>query len=515
MEENDKAAKDLREETSAFSEAIHEAERALTSRPTISIRLRLVVAFLLCFFFTGAVVVASVIILHQITSKLSFLETTGSLRYELQQARRYEKNYFLYGTDIEKAAVNAKVAGELLDMERGNVLEVAGEVNLEALTQHLGHYIDLLEACSKKDAGAEWKTGEKKALERELREHGSRLISLSESLRNKERKSIDGMLRVSETVSFIFLGVLLLLIIFFLRFLVGAIVSPLKRFQGYYRRIAEGDFTPIAPARRYRDEFSDLALALNRMLLEIKSNEVHSLQAAKMAAIETLSFGIAHELNNPLNNVAITTEALMEDLDSLSNEEKRKYLQDIYFENERAAETVKNLLDFTRIQKPERVPLDIREVVSSTRRLVANEMSIHGVDFSMDIPDGLPKVLCALGQLRQIFLNLFINAVQAMGDGGLLKVIAGLDEESVAVKVKIIDTGVGIPKENIPHLFEPFFTTKPPGEGTGLGLSVTYGIIKKHGGNIEVESVPGQGTTFTVTLPVANREEFAGGEQRP
>lgn len=515
MAEIEQEQEGVRSETVEFREDVHRAERALRSRPTISIRLRLVVGFLLCFFLTGAVVVTSVVILHQLKSKLHFLETAGSLTYELQQARRYEKNYFLYSTDLEKAVLNARAAGQILDMERGNVLEVAGEVNLEALTQHLGHYIDLLEACRKKDAGAEWTTGEKKALEKELREHGSRLISLSESLRNKERKSIDGMLRASETVPFIFLGVLLLLIIFILRFLVGAIVSPLKRFQGYYRRIAEGDFTPIAPARRYRDEFSDLALALNRMLLEIKSNEAHSLQAAKMAAIGTLSSGIAHELNNPLNNVAITTEALMEDLNSLSNEEKWKYLQDIYFENERAGETVKSLLDFTRIQKPERVPLDIREVVSSTRRLVANEMSIHGVDFSMEIPDGLPKVLCALGQLRQIFLNLFINAVQAMGDGGLLKVIAGLEEESAAIKVKIIDTGVGIPQENIPHLFEPFFTTKPPGEGTGLGLSVIYGIIKKHGGNIEVESVPGQGTTFTVTLPVANREEFARGEKRP
>jgi len=258
MEEHDKAAKDLREETSAFSEAIHEAEHALTSRPTISIRLRLVVGFLLCFFLTGAVVIASVIILHQIKSKLSFLETTGSLTYEIQQARRYEKNYFLYGTDIEKAAVNAKVASELLDIERGNVLEVAGEGNLQALTEHLGNYRELLETCRTKNADNSWSKGEKKDLEAALREHGSKLISLSESLRNKEKESINRMIKISATVPFIFLIVLLLLIIFILRFMVRAIVSPLRRFQGYYRRISEGDFTPIAPARRYRDEFSDL-----------------------------------------------------------------------------------------------------------------------------------------------------------------------------------------------------------------------------------------------------------------
>jgi len=202
----------------------------------------------------------------------------------------------------------------------------------------------------------------------------------------------------------------------------------------------------------------------------------------------------------------------MEDLETLSNEEKWKYLQDIYFENERAGETVKSLLDFTRIQKPERVPLDVKEIVTSTHRLVANEMTINNVDFEVDIPEELPEVLCAIGQLRQVFLNLFINAVQAMKEGGLLKVTARPAKDGRAVKITVSDTGVGIPPENIPHLFEPFFTTKPPGEGTGLGLSVIYGIIKKHGGNIEVDSVPGEGTSFTVTLPVATGEENSKGE---
>lgn len=506
MGEKDAGSRELRNETLKFRDDVRQAEHALRSKSTISIRFRLVLGFLLCFFLTGAVVIASVTILHQLRSRLQFLETTGSLTCELQQARRYEKTYFLYSTDLEKAVLNARTADHILDKERGNVLEVAGEADLEALTRHLDSYTGLLKQCAQKDAADKWKTGEKKVLEKKLREHGSRLISLSESLRNKDQESIDGMLMATETVIFIFLGVLLVLMIFIHRFMVTAIVSPLKRFQGYCRRIADGDFTPIAPARRYRDEFSDLALALNRMLLEIKANEAHSLQASKMAAIGTLSSGIAHELNNPLNNVAITTEALMENLKTLSDEEKLKYLQDIYSENERAGETVRNLLDFTRIQKPERVPLDVREVVASTRRLVANEMALNGVDFSMEIPDELPKVLCAKEHLRQVFLNLFINAVQAMGDGGLLKVAAELDEKRTAIKVKISDTGVGIPQENIPHLFEPFFTTKPPGEGTGLGLSVIYTMVHKHGGSIDVESNPGQGTTFTVTLPVADRE---------
>ena len=138
-------------------------------------------------------------------------------------------------------------------------------------------------------------------------------------------------------------------------FFTQALNAPIRRFAGYTGRIAGGDFSFIPPARRYRDEFTDLAVAVNQMLAELRAQQDRMVQGAKLAAMGTLTSGIAHELNNPLNNIAITAEALMEGLPKLGEEEKWRHLQDIYFETERASEIVKSLLDFTRQEKPEMV----------------------------------------------------------------------------------------------------------------------------------------------------------------
>jgi signal transduction histidine kinase len=300
---------------------------------------------------------------------------------------------------------------------------------------------------------------------------------------------------------------LLLLALLFLAFLAiaflfdRALMGPIRRFEAYTSRVARGDFSPIGPTRWYRDEFTDLALAVNSMLRELEAQQNQMVQAAKLTTVGTLTSGIAHELNNPLNNIAITTEALMEGSKRLSEEERWKLLQDVYFETERAGEIVKSLLDFTREERSESVPVSLVEVVESTRRLLHNEMELSGVKFTAEIPGDLPTVRGAVNPLRQVFLNLFINAVHAMPHGGTLSIRAHLtDEERVCVDVA--DTGTGIPAEVLPRIFDPFFTTKEPGKGTGLGLSVSLGILRKHGGEMRVVSEVGRGTTFHVCLPV-------------
>ncbi len=483
-----------------LTERMRSAEAALMGRPSVSIRFRLVIGFLLCFFLSGAIAVATVVILYQIQFKLQFLETTQSLTYNIQQARRYEKNYFLYGTDLDSALAEAQAAENLLASEKGNILEVAGPAGLSSLSQHMDQYRILLTRAEQRERTRAWTPGEKAHMEGALREHGARIIQLASGLMGKERASVNRMIRISQIVPFVFVGLLLLLIIYIVNFLARAIVGPLKRFQTYTRRIAEGDFSPIAPARRYRDEFSDLALALNRMVIELKTHEDTCIEAAKMAAVGTLTSGVAHELNNPLNNVAITTEALMEDFKTLSDDEKWKLLQDIYFENERASETVKSLLDFTRSEKPDMSPLDLNEVLQSTARLVQNEMAINNVTLAMDVAPDLPRVMGAFNQLRQVLLNLMINGIQAMPEGGELSVSAR-PEDPGRVCIEIRDEGVGIPEDVLPHIFEPFFTTKEPGRGTGLGLSVSHSILKKHGGDVQAESKPGEGALFRVVLP--------------
>jgi signal transduction histidine kinase len=270
----------------------------------------------------------------------------------------------------------------------------------------------------------------------------------------------------------------------------------------YVTRIGAGNYEPIRPARRYRDEFTRLAFAFNRMLGEILTRQEQLVQSGKMAAVGTLTSGIAHELNNPLNNIGLTTEALLEDFESYTDDDRQRMLAQIYTQVERASSTVKNLLDFTRKDRSAFTALVVSDTVRSAVRLVSNEAMLGGVTWDLKLEGDAPPVRGNPHDLQQVFLNLFLNAIQAMPEGGVIRVEVHPDGDSF-VRVDVADTGVGIAAEHLDEIFDPFFTTKNPGEGTGLGLSVSHSIIEKHGGRVEVESEPGTGTTFSVYLPTA------------
>jgi signal transduction histidine kinase len=245
-----------------------------------------------------------------------------------------------------------------------------------------------------------------------------------------------------------------------------------------------------------------LAIALNRMLDELQFRQEQLLQSRKMAAVGTLTSGIAHELNNPLNNISLTVETLLDDYEALNDDRKRRLLNDIFSQVQRAGATVRNLLDFTRKDVPVRVMVAIGEVIETTLQLVGNALALSEVRTRVEMAPDLPPVRGNPRNLQQVFLNLFLNAIQAMPKGGDLDVTAAKEDGFVRVAVR--DTGVGIPEEEMEKIFEPFFTTKEAGEGTGLGLSVVYSIIEHHGGRVEVTSQPGQGSTFRVFLPVGS-----------
>jgi signal transduction histidine kinase len=255
------------------------------------------------------------------------------------------------------------------------------------------------------------------------------------------------------------------------------------------------------PARRYRDEFSTLALAINRMLDELTIRQQQLLQSRKMAAVGTLTSGVAHELNNPLNNISLTVETLLDDFDGMDEARKKKLLEDIFTQVQRASATVRNLLDFTRKDQPVFTPVSISDLLEASLKLVGNELALARVEAEVDIAPELPRVTGNPRNLEQVFLNLFLNAMEAMPNGGTLRISASC--ENGFVRVAVHDTGSGIAPEHLEKIFEPFFTTKEAGEGTGLGLSVSYSIVEKHGGRLEAESQLGTGTTFTVTLPAA------------
>jgi signal transduction histidine kinase len=241
--------------------------------------------------------------------------------------------------------------------------------------------------------------------------------------------------------------------------------------------------------------------AINRMMSELEKRQEQLIQSRKIVSIGTLTAGIAHEINNPVNNLSLTLEALIEDGEQMDPRERQQLYQEAMDQADRTSEIVKNLLEFSRASHPKVETVDLEELVDKTARLVNNEMKLNNIRFAKKIADGIPRVRLDKGGLQQVLLNLFINSLQVMGKDGELSVSIDRAEHPGEVRIDVVDSGPGIPEEFLGQVFDPFFTTKKEGEGTGLGLSVSYSIIEKNGGRMEVSNQPGQGACFSIYLP--------------
>ena len=241
-------------------------------------------------------------------------------------------------------------------------------------------------------------------------------------------------------------------------------------------------------------------------------------RAEKLAAIGRLAAGVVHEINNPLATIAACAESLEKRIeegafnDSPEAEDLREYLGLIRDEAFRCKTITNGLLDFSRLRSGYRVLINLAELIKSTARLVTHQQRGDNVQIVVEAGDDLPNVSADEGQLQQAVVALATNAIDAMPEGGTLTLRALRRGPRVLIEVR--DTGVGIPPENLTKIFDPFFTTKDVGRGTGLGLAVCYGILSEHGGRLDVRSSVGAGTTFTITLPVADQSvspAIAGG----
>jgi len=485
------------------------AERALAERPPISIRLRIWLSMLLCFLLVAGVVLASMALISRVGTFQEFVEKASTYAIEIENARRFEKNYLLYGTNLDDALTRVQTAHLILRSSRDSLTELVDDRTIDRMEQDLDRYAALLQRLGTlTEPPGETTSDARAATERDLRQYGAQILGDATTLVDRERLRLHTAIHSSwqmSVASLLFIALAMAIIAYALA---HQIANPLHRFVMYCQRISGGDYSPIQPARRYRDEFSELAIAVNRMLFQLRDREAQLARTSRMAAVGTLTAGIAHELNNPLNNVSLNAEALSEGLDSYSDQQKQRMLEDIVRQVERASGTVRNLLDFTRVEKPVFVPVSMGDVVRGAGRLVANEAEINRVALRLEMPEDLPQVDGSPRDLQQVFLNLFLNAIQAMPDGGTLTVRGRRAGESV--QVDVVDTGEGIEAEHLESIFDPFFTTKEMGSGTGLGLFVSDRTIEKHDGSITVQSEVGRGTTFTVTLPVNHRR---GGHQ--
>ena len=479
------------------------ADFALSHRPSLRIRTRIALAFLLCFLVIGGVALASSLTLRRIEQKLYFLGVADQYTNHIQQARRYEKNYLLYGTDLASAQEHARLAHATLSGAPSEIERVIGRRTFASLLRHFERYEQLLTRLG--EVG-ERRAAAPGATERELREHGSEMVALALRVAEEEQQSVRRMLRLSKQMPVAALAVLLVLILYITHFLARQIVTPLGRMVHATRRIADGDFSPIQPARRYRDEFTELALAINRMVHELDRRQEMLAEAQKLRAIGTLTAGVAHELNNPINNISLTAEALLEDYATLSDDERRDLCRDLLTQAERAQGVVRNLLNFARQREAHLEVLDVGALIGETTRLAQNQIRLGGVRLEVTVAEPLLPIRGDRQQLAQVLLNLLLNALDAMPGGGLLRIGADRAARAGFVRIAVADTGTGIPPDALPFVFDPFFTTKGS-RGTGLGLSVSYGIVTKHGGTIEVESRVGSGTTFGVLLPIATEAD--------
>ena len=259
------------------------------------------------------------------------------------------------------------------------------------------------------------------------------------------------------------------------------------------------------PMRQHHDEITHV-ITIGEDVTEYHTVHRQILQSEKLAALGQLAAGVMHEINNPLATIGACVAAIELRLDEIAGEVPPpivEYLNIIDKEVQRCTGIVDGLLDFSRPKESSKRNVDLSTLVEETLFLLKHHQRFKRLTVIRELAQGLPEVRANAEQLIQAFMAIMLNALDAMENGGSLTVRTRLNPGRVdEIVVEMEDTGIGIPRTDLPKIFEPFYTTKPPGRGTGLGLSVVYGIVEGHHGRIEVDSIPGKGTTFQVYLPV-------------
>ena len=322
------------------------------------------------------------------------------------------------------------------------------------------------------------------------------------------KEKFDAALRNTTLLFLLVIVVTVLIALPLSLYLINATTKPVQRIIAATTDIARGDYHPITVLPHDDDDARKIAAGFNAMVTAIEERdrkiqdqaERTILKSEKLASLGRLASGIAHEINNPLTGVLTFSSLLLGDLAGTKFEEDLKVIRD---ETLRCRKIVRGILDFARENEPQKTAADLNEVIDETLAIFEKNVTFHNVEFVRAFAPDLPPVQLDISQFKQVVSNLAVNAADAMPKGGRLTLTTALDPAAGRVVVRFADTGVGIPPENLGRLFEPFFTTKDRGKGTGLGLAVVYGIIKRHNGTIDVRSKPGEGTEFIIRLPLA------------
>ena len=290
-------------------------------------------------------------------------------------------------------------------------------------------------------------------------------------------------------------------------FLARGILQPIRDLVSASGRWAKGDFDYQVKVTR-KDEIAKLEETFNFMASSLKERDdklreytdQQIMKSERLATIGQLAAGVAHEINNPLGTISIYAQMVLDELEK-DSESCRENIAVIMKQTNRAGRIVKDLLEFARQSEPEMKMLNINDILTKAISIISHPAELQNISLLADLNPKLPEIQGDSNKLEQVFVNIIVNALQAMPDGGKLTVCTRMTEDRRFVEIEISDTGCGIPQEHLSKLFDPFFSTKRTGEGTGLGLSVTLGIVEKHNGTIDVESQVGQGSSFVIRLP--------------
>lgn len=490
----------------------------------------------------------------QVRSEMRFLEVTATLRNQSLQLRRHEKNFFLFP---EKAADEAAATRDYLKelentidtMQSGdrnkidtlrelvtqysqkfdNVEKLLPEVSQEfedRMTAYAPYedFIPLMEAASRdkpvyvayylQNQFAFSTTDPQVVRLRELdadvttlRETGENLIEATRNLDADARDGAEGGIRLSQIAILVFFPLFLLFGLSAMLFISTDVVKRLKTLTGAIDRIGEryahGAPAP-SPKAAHKDEVDVLVEKFNNMNsqlitwedeLDEKNREL--LQSKKLAAIGTLASGIAHELNNPLNNINISAQVLKKQVGPCDSAATAEIIDDIVGQTARVKGIVGNMLEFAREREPRLEEVELNSLVQNAFSLVSGTYDLTGINFVLDSDEDGVLLQADPAQLEQVFVNLFSNAVSAMSQGG--KLLVRMEPEAKVVRIFVSDNGSGISREDRDKVFDPFFTRND--KGTGLGLAIVMNIIRKHGGDISLVSEEGMGTVFEITLP--------------
>jgi signal transduction histidine kinase len=438
--------------------------------------------------------------LDLILTKLRFVEIADDLNASFLEMRLSEKNYFLYRDDTALFDTRTKIdkTMETIGLARNDIIRAVGENNLKELESRLQRYSEAIEE-TRKDGPANAQ------METRLRTEGKGLKEFSDTITRMERMRVNGIIASSKNILlYSFLAILIVAVVVS-HFVSQKILRSLREIEKLTKSISEGNFDQIRGLET-SDELGSVIRAINFMSEELRHREEQIIQSKKLSSIGVLTAGVAHELTNPLNNVSMIAQTYAEVYDKLSNEDRIGLMHKVDGEVERMKEIIRNLLDFSKPKEANLTEADINAVIQKTLKLMENMLGISNVETKLNLAEGLPGVFIDKSQIQQVLVNLIVNAVHSMPSGGTLFLASRPGRNGDSVEMTVMDTGKGIPPEFLPHIFDPFFSTKGVG-GTGLGLSVSYGIIKNHKGNIRVESKVGVGTTFTIELPVHTQEE--------